>query len=222
MKREIIITEDGSHSISLEKTNIVFHSRYGAVQESQHIYIDAGLKQILHAKPCIRIFELGFGTGLNALLAFINADNNGQFIYYETIEAFPLEKHLFENLNYCENLNRSDLKPYFLQLHLCEWNRIIPIGDFFQFKKINTALLEYRFESTFDIIFYDAFAPNAQPELWTKEVFGKLFAGLSQNGLLLTYCSKGIVQRAMRTAGFAVDRLPGPSHKREIIRAEKR
>jgi tRNA U34 5-methylaminomethyl-2-thiouridine-forming methyltransferase MnmC len=221
MKRQIIITEDGSHSIAIEQTNITFHSRYGAIRESEHVYMDAGLKQLLHKKSSLNIFEMGFGTGLNALLTLIHAEKANQKIYYETVDNFPLETGFFEKLNYCEQLNRPELKPLFFQLHHSKWNQEISIGFFFTIKKMNTMLQPYVFNKTFDIIFYDAFAPNAQPELWTEEIFKKLFSALSQNGLLLTYCSKGIVQRAMRAAGFVVEQLPGPPHKREILRARK-
>ena len=222
MKREIIITKDGSHSINISNTNITYHSKYGAIQESKHIYIEAALKQLLNQKPCINIFEMGFGTGLNALLTLIEGENNKQKIYYETVEAFPLEKQFFEKLNYCEQLQKPDLQLSFLQLHNCEWQKEIPINSFFNFKKISTSFKNYIFNKTFDIIFYDAFAPRAQPELWTTEIFIKLFEALSRNGLLVTYCSKGDTQRAMQTAGFILQKLPGPLYKREILRAIKK
>ena len=222
MERRIIVTEDGSHSIAIEQTNITYHSKYGAIWESKHVYTEAGLKQLLNKKPCINIFEMGFGTGLNALLTLIDAEENAQQIYYETIDEFPLEKKLFEKLNYCEQLQRTTVKSIFDQLHNGEWEKEIIVSPFFCFKKNQISLLNYIFNKEFDIIFYDAFAPQAQPELWTEEIFTKLYAGLNSNGLLVTYCSKGDVQRAMRSAGFIVEKLPGPPHKREILRAIKK
>ena len=222
MKREIIITKDGSHSINISNTNITYHSKYGAIQESKHVYIEAALKQLLNQKSCINIFEMGFGTGLNTLLTLIEAENNRQKIYYETVEEFSLEKEFFEKLNYCEQLQRQDLQLPFLQLHNCDWQKEISLTSFLDFKKTNTSLQNYIFNKTFDIIFYDAFAPRAQPELWTTEIFIKLFDALFQNGLLITYCSKSDVQRAMQAAGFVVQKLPGPLYKREILRAIKK
>jgi len=222
VKREIIITKDGSHSINISNTNITYHSKYGAIQESKHVYIEAALKQLLNQKSCINIFEMGFGTGLNTLLTLIEAENNRQKIYYETVEEFSLEKEFFEKLNYCEQLQRQDLQLPFLQLHNCDWQKEISLTSFLDFKKTNTSLQNYIFNKTFDIIFYDAFAPRAQPELWTTEIFIKLFDALFQNGLLITYCSKSDVQRAMQAAGFVVQKLPGPLYKREILRAIKK
>jgi tRNA U34 5-methylaminomethyl-2-thiouridine-forming methyltransferase MnmC len=222
MKREIIITQDGSHSVAIDQTNITYHSRYGAIQESQHVYIESGLKKLLNQKSCINIFEMGFGTGLNALLTLISAEENNQKIYYETIDEHFLEDQLLEKLNYCEQLERPNLRSTFIQLHNCEQGKEILINPFFSFKKINTNLEDYIFSRSFEIVFYDAFAPRAQPELWTEEIFTKLFAALDPNGFLVTYCSKGSVKRAMQAAGFAVEHLPGPPYKREILRAIKK
>jgi len=222
MKREVFITQDGSHSINIIDANITYHSKYGAIRESKHIYIEAALKQLLNKKPCIHIFEMGFGTGLNALLTLIAAEDSSQKIYYETVEAFPLKKQIFEKLNYCEQLQKPDLQSSFLKLHNCEWQKEISVNPFFDFKKINISFQNYIFNKPFDIIFYDAFSPGAQPELWATEIFIKLFDALSQNGLLVTYCSKGDAQRAMQAAGFIVEKLPGPLYKREILRAVKK
>jgi tRNA U34 5-methylaminomethyl-2-thiouridine-forming methyltransferase MnmC len=222
MKREMIITKDGSHSIAIDQINVTYHSRYGAIQESKHVYIEAGLKPLLNQKPCINIFEMGFGTGLNALLTLITAEENNQEIHYETIDESILENQLTEKLNYCEQLERPRLKSTFIQLHDCEQKKEILISPFFSFKKINIRLQNYIFSKSFDIIFYDAFAPRAQPELWTEEIFTKLFAALNSKGFLVTYCSKGSVQRTMQAAGFVIEKLPGPPNKREILRAMKK
>jgi tRNA U34 5-methylaminomethyl-2-thiouridine-forming methyltransferase MnmC len=222
MKREIILTQDGSHTINFCEWNATYHSKYGAIQESMHVYINAGLKQLLNRRSLIKVFEMGFGTGLNVLLTLREAEINQQRIYYETIEQFPLEKMLFEKLNYCEQLQRMDLKPAFEQLHYCEWNKEINISPFFTFKKMHTPVQNYEFGQKINIIYYDAFSPAAQPELWAKEIFEKLFANLQPQGLLLTYCSKGDVRRAMQTTGFITEKLPGPPHKREILRAIKK
>ncbi|HLY71070.1 MAG TPA: tRNA (5-methylaminomethyl-2-thiouridine)(34)-methyltransferase MnmD [Puia sp.] len=221
MKRELIITQDGSHSIAIDQTNITYHSRYGAIRESTHIYIESGLKKLLHQKPCINIFEMGFGSGLNALLTLISTVEHNQEVYYETIDESYLENQFFEKLNYCRELKKPGLQSAFIQLHLCESEKEVAVNSFFRFKKSQGSFQHYIFNKSFDIIFYDAFAPAAQPELWTGYIFMKLFEALNAGGVLVTYCSKGCVQRAMKVAGFVVEKLPGPPHKREILRAIK-
>jgi tRNA U34 5-methylaminomethyl-2-thiouridine-forming methyltransferase MnmC len=221
MTREMILTADGSHSVMVSGTNMTYHSRYGAIQESRHVYIDSGLTELLHTRPVINIFEMGFGTGLNALLAMMVSASSGQRIYYETIDAFPLENIFFEKLNYCERLEQLDLEEYFQQLHLAEWEKAIAITPLFDFKKARIAFQEYSFDKTFDLVFYDAFAPAAQPGLWTREIFAKIFYALAPEGMILTHCSKGEVRRAMEAAGFRVHKLRGPAHKREILKAVK-
>ncbi len=221
MKREIFVTDDGSHSVLNDEMQTTYHSRYGAIRESRHVFIENGLQRLESTDARINIFEMGFGTGLNALLTLIEAEKNHQEIYYETIELFPLEKDLYERLNYCAQLQREDLKDEFEKLHHSEWEMQISIHSFFNFRKLNTSLADHTFNKLFDIIFYDAFAPKAQPELWTKEIFEKLFAALNPKGSLVTYCSKGDVQRKMKAAGFIIEKLAGPPHKREILRAVK-
>jgi tRNA U34 5-methylaminomethyl-2-thiouridine-forming methyltransferase MnmC len=218
MKREMIITADQSHSVMISGTNVTYHSRYGAIRESRHVYIESGLAELLNTKPLIHIFEMGFGTGLNALLAYIAAASCDKYIYYETIDELPLEKEIYEKLNYCEQLKRPDLNLLFQQMQEILWQKAIRITPFFTLKKCRASFQDYEFQKNFDIIFYDAFGPGAQPELWTKEVFTKLFSALSPGGLLLTYCSKGDVRRAMEAAGLRVHKLPGPPGKREILK----
>jgi tRNA U34 5-methylaminomethyl-2-thiouridine-forming methyltransferase MnmC len=218
MKREMIITADQSHSVMISGTSMTYHSRYGAIRESMHIYIDSGLAGLLNRKSLIHIFEMGFGTGLNALLTFIAAASCNQSIYYETVDEFPLEKEIFEKLNYCEQLKRPDLHLFFQQMHEARWQKEVRITPFFTLKKCENSIQDYQFEKTFDIVFYDAFAPGAQRELWTNQLFTKIFSALSPGGLLLTYCSKGDVRRAMEASGFRVYKLPGPPGKREILK----
>jgi len=222
MPKEIIITGDGSHSVGFNDSNMTYHSRHGAIQESKHVYIETGLKQLMNQKSGIRIFEMGFGTGLNALLTLISTQGTDHQIYYETIEPYPLEKEFFEKLNYPGELQREDLTSVFHQMHHCLWEREISLAAHFTFKKIRVSLQDVVLTQSFDLIFYDAFAPRAQPELWTEVICRKLFSALVRDGLLVTYCSKGDVQRSMHAAGFTVEKLPGPLHKREILRATKK
>jgi tRNA U34 5-methylaminomethyl-2-thiouridine-forming methyltransferase MnmC len=171
MQRKIITTGDDSHSIEVSGKNEFYHSKFGAMRESMHVYIQAGLKPLLRTSPLLHIFEMGFGAGLNALLTLIDAEKHQQKIYYETIELFPLEASLVEVLNYCEQLQRRDLQGIFKQLHACEWGKEICIAPYFYFKKIKTDLKDYPLPDFINLIYYDAFDPSAQPELWQEAIF---------------------------------------------------
>ena len=224
MNRKIILTEDGSHTVSVPELNVTYHSVHGAIQESAHVFIEAGLKFLINssAHQQLNIFEMGFGTGLNVLLTYMAAEKQQMRIYYETIETFPLtiEEVLF--LNYCEQLNRSDLRPVFEKFHSCEWEKEIQLSPFFIFKKTDFPLINYSPNLPTNLIYFDAFDPKVQPELWTKEIFDKMFSILSPNGVLVTYSSKADVRRAMLPAGFSVEKIPGAKGKREMIRAIKK
>ena len=221
MQRKLILTGDGSHTISMPELNVTYHSIHGAIQESKHVFIEAGLKSLTLAEAAkLNIFEVGFGTGLNALLTIIEAEKLQKEIHYETVEPFPLGSSETRSLNYCKQLGREELQPVFEQLHSCKWEKKINITANFLFKKTRSNLLNFETSETFKLIYFDAFAPSTQPELWTNEIFEKMFAMLEPGGILVTYCSKGDVRRAMQAAGFIVEKLPGPKGKREMIRAE--
>jgi len=223
MQRKLILTGDGSHTISMPELNVTYHSIHGAIQESKHVFTEAGLKSLILAEAAqLNIFEVGFGTGLNALLTIIEAEKLQKKIHYETVEPLPLDRNETRSLNYCKQLNREELQPVFEQLHSCEWEKTTNITANFRFKKTRSNLLNFETSETFKLIYFDAFAPNAQPELWTKEIFEKMFAMLEPGGILVTYCSKGDVRRAMQAAGFIVEKLPGPKGKREMIRCRTR
>jgi tRNA U34 5-methylaminomethyl-2-thiouridine-forming methyltransferase MnmC len=224
MQRKLIVTKDGSHSVEIADWQVSYHSIHGAIHESLHVFIEAGLKHWFHqhreASTCT-IFEMGFGTGLNALLTLQEAQQHGHKIVYESVEAFPLEPAIIDALNYCDALQQPDLKALFSELHSCPWNNRVRITPDFTLKKVHTDLLHYSTDQSVNLIYYDAFAPNAQPELWTAAVFQQLFSMLTPGGMLVTYCSKGAVRRAMQTAGFTIEKLPGPPGKREMLRAVK-
>ena len=220
MQRQIIVTADGSHTVQLKDRNITYHSHHGAVQESKHVFIEAGFLHREKQLPgTLRLFEMGFGTGLNALLTLTEAEKLNKPIVYSAVENYPLTASETGSLNYNEVVPGS--KEVFERLHQAEWNKKISITPFFTLNKINADLLAYTFEEPVDLIYYDAFAPTAQPELWTLEVFQKLYALLAPGGVLVTYCSKGDVRRAMMAAGFLVEKLPGPKGKREMVRASR-
>jgi tRNA U34 5-methylaminomethyl-2-thiouridine-forming methyltransferase MnmC len=222
MERHLFVTKDGSHTISIPEMKVMYHSLHGAIQESMHVFIDASSEAIRpRSSGQTTIFEMGFGTGLNALLTLIEADKNQQSIYYYTVELYPLNKDEVQQLNYCNELQRPDLQETFEQLHTCEWEKDIAITDHFTIHKTNTDIFNLSTAQQFSVIYYDAFAPSAQPELWTQPIFEKLFPLLLPGGILLTYCSKSVVQRAMRAAGFTIEKIPGPWGKREMVRARK-
>jgi tRNA U34 5-methylaminomethyl-2-thiouridine-forming methyltransferase MnmC len=190
------------------------------VQESMHVFIEAGLGAVLpfFNQQEISVFEMGFGTGLNAFLTALVAQEQQVSVFYTSVEAFPLTAKEASSLNYSDALGSGDL---FQTLHQCGWNEAVPVNEFFTIEKLQTELAAFFPSRQYDLVYYDAFAPSAQPELWTEEVFKKLYSMLNANGVLVTYCSKGDVRRALLAAGFRVEKIPGPPGKREMLRAKK-
>lgn len=224
MQRTIIKTADGSHSLYVEELNEHYHSVHGAIQESKHVFIQAGLMEFIQHKAItdpLNILEIGLGTGLNALLTLIESDRFNLSIHYTAIEAYPLEKRLTEQLNYIELINAHDYRAFFEQIHCCEWNRFIKLTDRFDLYKMHTALENAVLESTFHLVYFDAFGPRIQPEMWTEEVLKKMFTVIKPGGCIVTYCAKGKVKRILKKVGFIVEALPGPPGKREMVRAWK-
>jgi tRNA U34 5-methylaminomethyl-2-thiouridine-forming methyltransferase MnmC len=218
MQTEIITTEDGTKTLYVPELDEHYHSVYGAMQESIHVYIEAGLKKI--KKKNIRILEIGFGTGLNALLSLHYAENNEKTIDYKSVELYPLNKEIIEQLNYSsffpENYHES-----FMIMHICRWNKKVMISEKFSLNKIETDFLIYQPDNNIDLIYFDAFGPDKQPEMWTEDLFLKLFDCLNPGGVFTTYTCKGQVKRNLKNAGFKVELIPGPPGKREMIRATK-
>jgi tRNA U34 5-methylaminomethyl-2-thiouridine-forming methyltransferase MnmC len=225
MQRDLILTKDGSHTIAVTGMpgSVTYHSIHGAIQESMHVFIEAGLNSVrpLEATRGLNIFEIGFGTGLNALLTYIEAEKTKQIIHYAAVDLYPLEENEITTLNYCKQLERQDLFHIFLQMHSCEWERDTQLSETFYLHKTKQDLQDYKNSGFYDLIYFDAFAPNIQPELWTKNIFEKIYSILNTNGILVTYCSKGDVRRNMMAAGFIVEKMEGPPGKREMIRARK-
>lgn len=238
---QIITTEDGSHTLFAEQFNEIYHSRHGAIQESQHVFIKTGLDYVLQHKikeplavsppsPLERelegvaatILEIGFGTGLNALLTMIEAEKRNLKINYTTIELYPVNIATIKELNYTQQLGYEYCYGPYHSMHLVRWNEAHDVTPHFNFKKINASVLEHTFEpESFDLIYFDAFAPDNQPEMWSVDVFRKMHTALRTSGILVTYCSKGVVQRTMKESGFTVEKTPGPPGKREMLRAIK-
>jgi tRNA U34 5-methylaminomethyl-2-thiouridine-forming methyltransferase MnmC len=220
MHRELQLTNDGSHTLAIPEMGATYHSHHGAIGESRHVYIDAGLQPFLHlhqAQP-INILEIGFGTGLNILLTYKEAITHKQIIHYTAIEPFPLTDKEIKSINHG---NLLSMQKEFLALHHTVWEKDVSIADFFTLKKMNVSLTDLKAIDNFHCIYFDAFSPTVQPELWTQPVFEKLYQCLLPGGVLVTYCSKSEVRRAMMAAGFTVTKIPGPWGKREMVRAGK-
>lgn len=218
--RQIIATEDGSQTLFIPALNEQYHSIHGALQESNFVFIKNGLS-LFQQHSCVRIFEVGFGTGLNALVTMNYIHNLTLKVIYHSIEKYPLSKEEYSILNYSDIVAKGKFTDAFLNMHSCTWNESCAINNQFILKKINSDLNHYCSDQEFDLVYFDAFAPDIQPDLWTVEVFEKMYKILSEKGILVTYSAKGQVRRNMQQAGFKVERLPGPPGKREMLRACK-
>ena len=215
---EIVITKDGSHSVYFPELDEHYHSVHGAITESLHVFIDAGLKQC--EKNDIRILEMGFGTGLNALLTLANANESGRSVHYTGIEKYPLQPVIINSLNY-ESITDSPGSGILKLMHDSPWGEEIMILPGFILKKIQCDMQELDQKNEFDLVYFDAFAPDKQPELWTDKIFRRIFLAMKPHSILTTYSSKGLVRRNLKAAGFRVEKLPGPPGKREMTRAWK-
>ncbi|MEO0042673.1 MAG: hypothetical protein RL329_2121 [Bacteroidota bacterium] len=221
----LITTEDGSHSVYTEQFDATYHSRHGAIRETLHVFIEAALRPVLVQKPAeIRILEMGFGTGLNAWMTFLETRSHEIPIFYDTIEAFPLPSEIARQLNYPQLTASTDLENIFFKMH--DAPALVPIllSDVkapFIFKKYLQTIESIDFDSNTDIIYYDAFAPQAQPHLWEFVILNKMFQTLKSGGVFVTYCAQGAFKRILKQIGFKVEGIPGPAGKREMTRAFK-
>jgi tRNA U34 5-methylaminomethyl-2-thiouridine-forming methyltransferase MnmC len=224
MARVKKITADGSHTIMDAERNATYHSVHGAIQESRHVYIAAGLHQWMQNQPgaaVLNILEVGFGTGLNALLTLEATQRKSLNIHYHAIEPFPLNEQEIKGLNYCAALQRPNLALPFRRMHFAMENKPVAVFPQFALYRHSTTVQDFRYPQVFGLVYYDTFAPGVQPELWTVEIFKHLFNLMLARGILVTYCCKGDVRRALLAAGFRIEKIPGPAHKREMIRAVK-
>jgi tRNA U34 5-methylaminomethyl-2-thiouridine-forming methyltransferase MnmC len=218
-KKEKIITSDGSHTLFMPEINEYYHSHHGAIQEAKHVFIKNGLNHLDFDKE-ISILEIGFGTGLNALLTCLEAKNK---VNYLGIEAFPLIQSDYENLNFVEQIDKEKAKSIFSSIHDSNWEDFVEITDKFRLKKIKNTLQNFSLEeNSIDLIYFDAFGPRAQAEMWIEEIFSKLYSFLKTGGIFVTYCAKGQVKRDLKSVGFELETLPGPPGKREMIRCTKK
>lgn len=220
MKRKIIKTSDGSSTIFLEDWNESYHSRHGAINEAYHVFIKNGLNRFKDDQ--INIMEIGFGTGLNAFITLIETEKLNLKVNYEGIEAYPLPENELRLLNYVQELNAEDKGHYFKLMHTVKWEETNKISEVFSLKKRKQFFSDINDISFFNLIYFDAFGARVQPELWTEDIFYKMYTALKPGGILVTYAAKGSVRRAMQSVGFTVERLPGPPGKREMLRALKK
>lgn len=215
---EIRLTADGSHTIYVPEIDDHYHSIYGAVAETEFIYINCGFR--FCSSPTVRIFETGFGTGLNALLTAEKCETDGRNVFYTSIEKYPVPRKLINELNY-KDFIREESRTLFEKIHKCKWEKPNKITDHFTLKKIKADFLTFEPDGKYDLIYYDAFGPDKQPEMWTSQIFSKLANMVVPGSLLVTYSVKGIVKRGLRDNGFNVSLLSGPTGKRHILRAVK-
>ena len=219
MKREIIITSDGSTTIHLPEWNEQYHSKHGAIQEAYHVFIKNGLETC--TKSDISILEIGFGTGLNAFITYLESENKSLTVHYDGVEAYPVAIDEVQQLNYVAELDANTFQKQFDLIHEIPWEERKGISKNFSLIKRKQFFHEIEDKDQFDLVYFDAFGARVQPDLWTEEIFAIMFKAMKENGILVTYSAKGSVRRAMQAVGFEVERLPGPPGKREMLRARK-
>ena len=219
VKKELVETADGSKTLYIPDFEEHYHSVYGALSEAQHVFVKHGLKSIPKTK--LSILEMGFGTGLNAFLTCLENRKLYKKITYTALEAYPVNPDLANEMEYIGLTGLENEEAVFQQMHQCSWTDAHMIDQSFTLQKIESTIQNVVFQNTFDLVYYDAFAPRVQPELWTEEIFAKIFSSMNVGAVLVTYCAKGSVKRALRGVGFEVESLEGPPGKREMTRAKK-
>jgi len=215
---EIVRTEDGSDTLYVPELDEHYHSVHGAIRESEHIFIGSGFN-FLKTDP-LRILEIGFGTGLNALLTCIYAERLNRKVNYTSTEKYPLHPDIISSLNY-PGILKGGSRRLFDLIHGCRWNSFVRITDNFLLKKIECDFVSFKIEGTYDLIYFDAFGPDKQPEMWSDDIFDRIGKVCCTNGVLVTYSVKGSVRRSLARSGFNITLLPGPPGKRQILRAVK-
>jgi tRNA U34 5-methylaminomethyl-2-thiouridine-forming methyltransferase MnmC len=220
MKIEIVKTLDGSNSLYLEEVGEHYHSTFGAIQESNHIFIQEGFNQIMSEE--ISIFEIGFGTGLNCYLTLLANLKKNHLVHYYSVEKYPLPESVWTKLNYADQFKDYD-PSFFPLIHNAPWNFPTAIRKEFILQKMDLDLMEtnYSLFPSIDLVYFDAFSPEKQPDLWDLSVFQSLFGIMKESSILVTYCAKGSIRRILQSVGFSVERIAGPPGKREILRARK-
>jgi tRNA U34 5-methylaminomethyl-2-thiouridine-forming methyltransferase MnmC len=219
IKREITTTADGSVTIFLPEWEESYHSKHGAIQEANHVFIDRGLHFV--NLPKLAILEIGFGTGLNALLTLMEGKNKDLSIEYVGVEAFPISENELQALNYIQSLNAPQFQADFDKCHACAWEVSHPIHENFRLTKNQLFFEQITYKNQFDLIYFDAFGYRVQPELWSETIFKIMFEALKPSGVIVTYACRTPIKKAMESAGFKTEKLPGPPGKREMLRGVK-
>ncbi|MCA9400141.1 MAG: tRNA (5-methylaminomethyl-2-thiouridine)(34)-methyltransferase MnmD [Candidatus Omnitrophica bacterium] len=217
MALKVIQTADGSSSLFHEGFQDHYHSIHGALQESTHVFIRQGLDHI--SKKNISLLEVGFGTGLNAYLTAVYAGEKR--VHYTAIEKFPLADDTLHELNFPRLSGLKEHQDLFFRLHRASWDRDVDLQVHFTIRKVFADVTRYCFDRMFDLVYFDAFAPEKQPDMWGQRIFEKIFAAMHPGGILVTYTSKGTVKRILQACGFIVEKIPGPPGKRHMLRAVK-
>lgn len=219
MKRNVIQTRDGSTTIHIEDWDECYHSRFGAIQEAQHVFIKKGLS--LFQNESVSILEIGFGTGLNAFITFLEYPKFNQKINYVGVEAYPVSIEEAKMMNYVAELNVENQREIFEKLHQCQWENSTILNEDFLFAKRKQFFADIDDVEKFDLIYFDAFGYDVQPELWSSAIFKKMYDALKNKGVLVTYAARGVIKRNMIEAGFTVEKHEGAPGKREMFRAIK-
>jgi tRNA U34 5-methylaminomethyl-2-thiouridine-forming methyltransferase MnmC len=220
MKREIVKTLDGSTTIYLPEWEENYHSKHGAIQEAKHVFIKNGFSQFDSA--ALAVLEIGFGTGLNAFITFLEAKKANINVNYIGVEAYPVSFEEIEQMNYVAELQATDFEAEFEKMHTCNWNENVKVSAVFCLNKRQQFFAEINDIEQFDLIYFDAFGYRVQPDLWSTAIFQKMFNALKPGGILVTYAARGVVKRSMIEVGFTVEKLEGPPGKREMFRATKK
>lgn len=219
---ELTKTSDGSHTLKLLGVDEQYHSLNGAMQESEHVFIQAGFNSVIENKNPVNILEVGLGTGLNALLTLKESTELQKQVYYDAIEAYPLKKKWLDRLNYPSLLRDDWYKEGFKLIHQATDDTFLTIREVFRIRCLKKKIQDVELiKEKYDLVYFDAFGPDTQPEMWTVEVFDKIEKAMRSGAVLVTYSVKGAVRRAMKEAGFDVKKIPGPPGKREMTRAVK-
>ena len=219
MKRKIIQTLDGSTTIQLQEWDECYHSKHGAIQEAKHVFIKNGLS--LFDNGAVSILEIGFGTGLNAFITFLETQDKDQVVNYVGVEAYPISAEEVVSMNYISELNAEGSSAIFKKMHESNWEEKISLSTDFVLTKRKQFFEEIEDFEMFDLIYFDAFGYRVQPELWSTAIFKRMYNALKPNGILVTYAARGVVKRSMIEVGFTVEKLQGPPGKREMFRARK-
>jgi len=218
---DLVMTQDGSYTLYSKDHRVTYHSKYGAIQESNHVFVDSGLLPVLKKQDKISILELGFGTGLNVLLTWKNiVDIDTVHVDYHSFDVYPLPEDLLNACVYEDHLKI----PTTISKNILtsDWDKLIEVDSRFTLTKHNKDILEETLtDNYFDIVYFDAFSPESQPELWSASLFEKIYESMTGQAVLVTYCAKGEVKRILKKIGFTLESLPGPPGKREMTRATK-